>query len=94
MNDILLDDNYQPVIQDGDFVAGEDLLQNEKLLLATSKGEWKENPTTGCGVIDEINNESTYDITSEIRRQFKADGILVSSISIVNGEIIIDAKRS
>lgn len=92
--DILLDSDYTPVIISGDFAPGDDLLQQQRLLLATCQGEWKESPLVGCGVINSINDENPQNIIAEIKRQFKADGLHINSIAFNNGELNINAERS
>jgi hypothetical protein len=92
--DIKLDSDYIPVIENGDFKADDSLQQEQKLLLATTKGEWKANPLVGCGVINSINDENPQNMIAEIKRQFKADGLKIQYLAIVNGELNIDAERS
>lgn len=91
--DIILDNDYIPVIKDGDFVVDDSLQQQQKLLLVLNKGELKEFPLIGCGVINSINDENPENIIKEIKRQFKADGLTINSITVDN-EIKIDAQRS
>jgi hypothetical protein len=91
--DILLNDQYELMTENGDFVTGDNLLQQQALLLATGKGHWKENPFIGVDLVDWINNENPEEMKKEIKRQFKADGIKVNSIDYSNGEFNIDAER-
>ena len=55
--DILLDSNIDIMFADGDFVIGDSTMQNQYLILATHKGEWKENPYVGAGLEDMIGDD-------------------------------------
>ena len=89
--DILLSDAGELLMVDGDFVTGDATKQNQKLLLVSQKGEWKESPLTGVGINNWLKDENQGGLKAEIKQQFKADGMKINSL-IVNGETIkIDA---
>lgn len=93
MKDILLDENSDLDIINGDFVAGNSDGQNQELLLATDKGEWKENPTVGVGLFGFLNDEGPQELFREIREQFTADGMTVKELRVLpDNKIGIDAK--
>jgi hypothetical protein len=92
--DFLLDANYNPLTANGDFVTGDNLEQQERLLLITNPGEWKQNPLIGVGIIEWINDDNISGLKAEIKRQFKADGLNTKKVEFINGEIYIDAERS
>jgi hypothetical protein len=93
--DILIDDTYNLLIENGDFIIGDNISQQQQLLLATNKGDWKENPLIGCGLANYINDENIEKMKYEIMRQYKADGLIINDITINNNEeLIINAERS
>ncbi|HLO59064.1 MAG TPA: hypothetical protein VK172_14695 [Lentimicrobium sp.] len=92
--DFVLDNDYIPETENGDFVCKDELQQQQRLLLASVKGEWKENPLAGCGIINYVNEENPQAMIMEIKRQFKADGLNVLMITYNDSELRIDAERS
>lgn len=91
VRDILLADDGELAIVDGDFVIGDSTKQNQKLLLISQKGEWKQSPLTGVGIDNWLKDETQGGLKAEIKQQFKADGMTINSL-IVNGQTItIDA---
>jgi hypothetical protein len=93
MTDILLDtETGSLAIQNGDFRIGESDRQNQKLLLITDKGAWKEFPTAGVGAANYLEAENPAEFIKEVRQQFAADGMKVSRIVVENGKLKIDAS--
>ena len=92
MNDIILTTELDPMVKDGDFVAGESLGQAEQLLLLTSKGEWKQTPTAGVGLVNYVEGHSESDMCREIRQQMEMDGIRVLSLAIKQGTLDINSE--
>lgn len=74
-----------------DLVIGESTSQHQQLLLLTYPGEWKNNPLMGVGLADWLNEERTGNLMTEVRRQFKGDGMEVKSISYDQGKLKVDA---
>ncbi len=91
MDDIILN-NGDLVIEDGDFKVGDATKQNQQLLLLSQKGEWKQSPLTGVGIADWLKGEKQGGLKAEIKQQFKADGMTVKKIELVNGSVNIDAN--
>lgn len=54
--DLLLNDDNDIVIENGDFLIGESLTQEVALILKSSQGEWKNDPLTGANLIQLINS--------------------------------------
>jgi len=92
MRDLLLDNNQELDIQNGDFVVDESSLQHQDLLLMTSKGEWKENPLIAVGVLEFLKDEDASGMLSEIKIQFEKDGMDVKSVAIVDEKLLINAQ--
>lgn len=91
--DILLSTELDIMFANGDFVIGDSTMQNQYLILSTHKGEWKENPNIGAGIVDMLNDEDSetywkHRITVELER----DGMIVKQIKIKNSQIQINAN--
>lgn len=92
MKDILLDTVQEVDVKDGDFVTGESTLQHQDLLIMTNPGEWKENPTIAVGAVGFLKDEDLISLMGKVKEQFEKDGMSVKSVSIVDENLITDAK--
>jgi phage baseplate assembly protein W len=73
--DILLDDNDNLRIENGDFVIGDSIDQEVSLILRINKGELKEDPVIGCDLIRLINsNTSEMELKQIVKLQLARDG--------------------
>jgi hypothetical protein len=73
--DILLDDNDNLRIENGDFVIGDSIDQEVSLILRINKGELKEDPVIGCDLILLINsNTSEMELKQIVKLQLARDG--------------------
>jgi len=80
--DILLDENFDIKVENGDFVVGDATLQNQQLILISQKGEFKENPLVGVGIRNYLLDDATiHEMHQDIQKQFAADGMNVAEIS-------------
>ena len=94
-SDFILDDNFEPVIKDGDLLVGESSYQHQKHLLIAEKSDYKNYPTTGVASKRYLERESPDDYARAIRQEFFADGMSVKSLKIAdNLELTIDAQYS
>ena len=92
MNDLLLDENGDLKVENGDFVIGDATLQNQDAILEFQKGEFKEHPEVGVGLSNALLDENPREILSQIRQQFKYDGLVIKTFEILdNGDLDIDA---
>ena len=86
-NDILLDENNNLLIVDGDFVCGLSDQQHVKHLVEAFKGEYKSTPLVGFGALNYLKRDEK--IESEFRRDLKIqlenDGYLDSEIDLSEG---------
>ena len=74
-NDILLDENGDLAIANGDFVIGESEDQEVAALLQLNKGDLKEFPILGSDLIKLINsNTSEIELKQIIKTELKRDG--------------------
>ncbi len=93
MKGILIDANYDIQLFNGSMAIGDTTTQNMGLLLALQKGELKEHPLIGVGVENYLNEEDgDVALIREAKKQFKADGMTVTSISLDDGKLLIDAN--
>lgn len=92
MRDLLLKTDQELDIQNGDFVVGDSTLQHQNLLLMTNKGEWKESPVVGVGILGFLKDEDESGLLTEIKRQFEKDGMVVKSVATIDSKINIDAN--
>jgi hypothetical protein len=74
-NDILFDENGDLAITNGDFVIGESLDQEVAAILQMNKGDLKEYPILGPGLIRLVNsNTSAIELKQLIKSELKRDG--------------------
>jgi hypothetical protein len=92
MKDCLLDIDNDLQFANGDFVTGESTQQHQNLLLISSKGAWKENPTVGVGAAGFLKDDDVNGLLAEIKQQFEKDGMKVKSIDYKDEKINIDAS--
>lgn len=80
--DYKYDDNFDLVIENGDFVRVESTLQHQQQLLLMQKGQLREDPTVGIGITDFINEEMGIDeFRQAVAEEFEKDGMSISSMS-------------
>lgn len=91
MEDILLDQDFDLLIQNGDLAIGPSSEQHQQLLLLSNKGDWRQFPMVGVGVREYLKDEDENSMVGEIKEQFEMDGMEVKDIRIANGQIGIDA---
>ncbi|MDR2472138.1 MAG: hypothetical protein LBD53_01060 [Tannerella sp.] len=89
--DILLDGNDLAIVG-GDFAVGESSAQHQELLLLSNKGEWKENPMRGVGVIRFVETGDKTGLAREIASEFSRDGMKIAKIEINIPDVEIDAE--
>lgn len=97
-NDILLDDSYDLMIENGDFKIGFSEDQHISLILLSDKGSWRQSPLSGVGLIKYMNGPFTArdldDLKQAIKIQLQLDGYNDSEIQITSFEDInISATR-
>lgn len=91
--DILINQNNELQVQNGDFATGLADEQNIHLNLLTGKGHWKHAPTTGIMLAKMLLDEKSLNsIRLEIQKGLENDGATVKKISINRGIIQIDAN--
>lgn len=90
--DILLNSDIDIIFAGQDLVIGDSTAQNQYLILASQKGEWKENPFVGAGIEDMTNDEDTVYWKHRISEELKRDGMTVMGITVKDNQININAE--
>lgn len=86
MSDILLNKDSDLKIENGDFVIGSSDKQNVKLIVESFKGEFKEFPLVGFGVINYIKtNTSEMRFKRDLKIQLENDNYLNPKIDLSGG---------
>ena len=73
----------------GHLAVGETRFQEEYLVLATQKGEWKESPLVGVGVADMAGDDDLRYWKREIAENLARVGIKIKGVSLKNGQLEI-----
>ncbi len=89
--DILLNENLDLAIEDGDLSIGTSDQQHQILLLTARKGDYKENPTIGIDIFSWVDDDSPGDLVREMQIEFQNDGMTVTkNRGLVNGQVEIE----
>jgi len=88
-NDIILDENNDLLILNGDFVVADSMEQEIKCILQAVKNDYKMKPELGVNLIDELNSSNTEaSLMQKIKLNLKMDGKENVKFRIVKGEIV------
>ena len=91
MKGILLTDTLDLQVKNGTLQLGETREQEALLILSTEKGEWKEHPFLGAGLIHYLHSGQTEAMLREVKVQLRSAG-LEGTASIENGNLKIDIR--
>lgn len=87
--DILLDENNDLLIQNGDFVIGISEEQEIKMILQAVKNDYKQTPELGVNLIEELNGSgSVRALQQKIKLNLRMDGKENVKFKIEKGEIV------
>lgn len=95
--DILLDDNFNMIFENGDVKIGDSDAQHVSVILSSPKGAFREYPELGAGLLAWIKNplSSIRSMRREVTVQLKNDGYKVSNFNIdENQEITLDYENT
>ena len=90
--DIILDENNDLTIVDGDWLVGSSDIQNVELIFISTPGMWKNNPLIGCNIYGDINGNFTNVIQSYIQNQLSSDGYSNVKFNFNNSTSKIDIQ--
>jgi hypothetical protein len=98
MTDIILDNNLDLAIQNGDFVLDDCEQQNQELILVATQGSFRDSPLTGVGITRYIKSSFTVakvdQLRQKIRLQLQYDGYTTVNTKINSfTDIQIQAER-
>lgn len=83
MVDLLLTDEFDLKIENGDFVADISDVQHQQLLLITEPGSLKAHPSVGVGIGSFVNDDQSPEVLKKkIQQQFEADGMTIEKLII------------
>ena len=93
MKDILIDNNNDLRLStDGDFEVGYSDNQQQKAILTTEKGEWKEHPEVGIGIAQMLADDLYTEMLIEVKKQLEYDGMQINDVALQEGgKLLIDA---
>jgi hypothetical protein len=93
VSDVLLDEDFDLLMENGDFVVGESTLQHQALLLLSNKGEWRQSPVVGVGLNNFLLQDGGEDeLRQLVRKELERDGMRVGSIQLDEGLPLIEAS--
>jgi len=93
MKDLLLTEDGDLAIVNGDFEIAESNLRHQEHILIANKGEYKEFPEVGVGISDMLNDDNYDEIMIEIKKQMEYDGMKIQNVRFQeDGKLIIDGK--
>lgn len=91
MTDFVLDENNDIIAENGNFLFGDSLKQEVKLIIQGSPGHFRENGYLGLDLLNNLDDEN-INIIPELKKMLKLDGKKLSRINTVNDLIQIDAE--
>ncbi|WP_281683420.1 oxidase [Zunongwangia profunda] len=95
MKDILLDQDGDLIIENGDFKIGYSDNQHQEHILKAEKGEYKEFPEVGVGISQMLSDDRYDEMMIEMKKQLQYDGMKIKTIRFEqDGQLIIDGKYS
>ena len=74
MTDICMNDDFDLLIENGDFKIENSLEKEVKILLLSTPGNFKNAPLLGCDIQLLVQSNQYAGIKAEVLRQLKADG--------------------
>jgi hypothetical protein len=88
MIDIGLDEDEDLAIVSGDFTVVESTAQHQRQLILNNKGDFKQNPTIGVGVLSYLDDENYEQLIRAISIEFSRDGMDVKRVGLGKDGII------
>lgn len=90
--DILLDEDFDLMFENGDIQIGESTRQHQELIILTEKGANRQYPTRGVGVTNYLNDDLIGGLNSVIKRELELDGMIVKAVKGIGDNLIIEAE--
>lgn len=84
--DIMLDENYDLLIRNGDFVVDDSEVQEAALIALSEPGDWRQWPTIGFGALRRMKGvEDKVSFVSGLKLALSADGKTPKKIDVSQG---------
>lgn len=87
MNDFIYNNDLE--IAGGDFLLGESSSQHQQHILLADKGEYKQFPELGVGILNMLLSEDATAFLIEAKRNFEYDRMQVNEIKFTNENTLI-----
>ena len=96
--DIQVDDNWNPVLRNGDFFIDDSDEQHIEDIMMSNPGDWKSSPLLGWGIgkrLREPNGKGQIDArVQSLTAMLAPDGLTVKSINLDDmADFIVEAER-
>lgn len=93
MQDFLINDDLE--IRDGDLLIANSDRQHQQHILIAEKGDYKQFPELGVGILNLLNSEDATKMLIEAKRNFEYDRMKVKELRFTDeNTLIIDAPYS
>ena len=91
MTDLLLDSDGDLSFKNGDLDIGFSDNQHQEHILLANKGEFREFPEIGVGIIAMLSDDDYTDMLIEIKKNLQYDGMKINNVKFDNyGKLDID----
>ncbi|MCC9071222.1 oxidase [Flavobacterium sp. F-65] len=93
MNDIIVDTNGDLGFHNGDLLIGfSENLHQEHILIA-NKGEYREFPELGVGILQMLNDDNYMNVLIEAKKNLEYDGMKINNIELDDdGNLNVDGQ--
>lgn len=93
MQDFTTNQDGDLKIENGDFVIGRSNEQHQQHIILANKGEYKEFPELGVGIVSMLNDDNFTGILIDAKRNLEYDGMQIDNIAYKEGgKLVIDGK--
>jgi len=93
--DILLDDNDDMLIENGDLVIEDSGEQEVGLIMRTNQGDWRASPLTGFGLQQRMRNQvNRTEFERALGGQLELDGFALAEVRLTPDGLKISAQRN
>ena len=91
MKDLLTDEKGDLLIVDGDLVVDYSDNQHQEHIILADKGDFKETPELGVGIMNLLSDDDPMSILIEIKKNLEYDGLKVKNVKFdEDSKIIVD----
>lgn len=85
----MVDDDYDLLIRNGDFVIGVSDIQHCRHIISAHPGHYKQWPRIGVGIIDDLKSAMDASLTRRILIHLKADTYSPQNLKIRDNAIVL-----